>query len=246
MEDKKNTDQTTRMGRRGFLVGTVAAALATRVAGQVRDYSPNAPPMRYPDKDILTLDQRFAKYRLGNTAIQRLYTGTLWAEGPAWNGVGNYLVWSDIPNNVQHRWLAEDNHVSVFRNPSNNSNGNTFDWEGRQITCEHGTRRVVRYEHNGKVIILADNWKGKPFNAPNDVVVHPDGGTWFTDPGYGTMVNYEGNKGELLIKEAIYRIDPKTAKLEMVSDEGFKPNGICFRLITKNFIQLIQGHPYAS
>ena len=82
----------------------------------------------------------------------------LWAEGPAWNGVGNYLLWSDIPNDVQLRWLDDDGHVSVFRNPAGNSNGNTFDWEGRQISCEHGNRRVVRYEHNGKVTVLADKF----------------------------------------------------------------------------------------
>jgi gluconolactonase len=221
------------MNRRSFLSGaatvaTVAtAALARSSSAAERDWS-GLTPARYPDADIVTLDPRFEKYKIGNTPIQRLHTGTLWAEGPAWNGVGRYLLWSDIPNDRQMRWLEEDGHVSVFRNPAGNSNGNTFDFEGRQIACEHGNRRVVRYEHNGSMTVLADKWEGKPLNAPNDVIVHPDGGIWFTDPGYGTLMNYEGHKGELYIKEAIYRIDPKTAKMEKVNDEMFKPNGLCF------------------
>jgi len=92
--------ETSKIGRRSFLAGTAAITLAASVLGQTRDYKPDAPPVRYPDKDILALDKRFANYRIANAAIQRLYTGTLWAEGPAWNGVGNYLVWSDIPNNI--------------------------------------------------------------------------------------------------------------------------------------------------
>jgi gluconolactonase len=217
--------------RRRFLAGTSASAVAAVLAPVARalgrDWS-GQHPVRYPDPDIVELDPRFAKYKLGNTAIQRLHTGMLWAEGPAWNGVGRYLVWSDIPNNVQLRWLEENGAVSVFRQPAGNSNGNTFDFEGRQISCEHGNRRVVRYEYNGRVTTLADRWNGKPLNAPNDVVVHPDGGIWFTDPGYGSMMNYEGNKGELEIKEAVYRIDPRSGRLEMVTDELYKPNGLCF------------------
>lgn len=220
----------TKMGRRSFLSAAAAVgAAASNVFA--RDYGPNAEPVRYPDPDIVVLDKRFEKYKLGNTPIQRLYTGrgTLWAEGPAWNAVGRFLLWSDIPNDRQFRWLEEDGHISVFRQPAGNSNGNTFDWQGRQIACEHGTRRVVRYEHDGSVTILADNWQKKPLNAPNDAVVHPDdGAVWFTDPGYGSLMNYEGVKGNLEIKEAIYRIDVQTGKMTMVADDIFKPNGLCF------------------
>ena len=209
------------ISRRFFLASGVAAAQ------QVRDWSGNT-PIRYPDPDVVVLDPKFEKYKIGNTQIKRLHTGMGWAEGPAWNGVGRYLVWSDIPNNVQLRRLEEDGHVSTLRNPSNYSNGNTFDYQGRQVSCEHGGRRVVRYEANGGVTVLTDKWKGKRFNAPNDVVVHPDGGIWFTDPGYGSLVNYEGFKGELEIKEAVYRIDGATGQVALVTDELYKPNGLCF------------------
>jgi gluconolactonase len=221
-----------KLGRRAFLGAACATAVGLQAQtepaqAQGRDYGPHAAPVRYPDPDIAVLDKRFAKYKIGNTPIQRLYTGTLWAEGPAWCGVGKFLLWSDIPNNRQLRWLDDDGHVSVFRKPAGYSNGNTFDFDGRQLSCEHGNRRVVRYEHDGKVTVLADKWQGKRLNAPNDIVVHPDGGIWFTDPGYGILLNYEGHKAELEIKEAIYRID-KSGKMEKVQDEMFKPNGICF------------------
>ena len=157
-----------------------------------RDFGPNGAPTTYfTDPDILVVDPAFGGLVQVNSSIKRLWIGALWAEGPAWNSVGRYLIWSDIPNNVQMRWLEDDGHVTVFRNPSNNSNGNTFDFQGRQLSCEHLTRRVVRYEHDGSVTVIADAFEGKRLNSPNDVVAHPDGSYWFTDPPYGGQL-YEG------------------------------------------------------
>lgn len=209
---------------RRHMLGTAFSSLAA--AQTKRDWS-GQNPVRYPEPDVVVLDPRFQKYKIGNTPIQRLGTGYMWAEGPAWNGVGRYLVWSDIPNNVQYRWLEDDGHISVMRNPANNSNGNTFDPQGRQISFEHLTRRVARYEYNGTVTVLADKYNGKRLNAPNDGVVTPDGAVWFTDPGYGALMDYEGELSKLELKEAVYRIDPG-GRLDLVTDEIFKPNGLCF------------------
>jgi gluconolactonase len=192
-----------------------------------RDWS-GREPVRYPDPDIIALDNRFRRYIIGNTPIRRLHTGTLWAEGPAWNGVGRYLVWSDIPNNVQLRLLDEDSRVTVFRSPSGHSNGNTFDHQGRQLSCEHGGRRVVRYEHSGAIAVIAERFQGRRLNSPNDVVVHPSGSIWFTDPIYGIHGNYEGFKAESENKPAVYRVDPASGEVALVTAEMSGPNGLCF------------------
>jgi len=215
--------------------GAAVSAAARSDAGQQLPVPPSQPrdwdparPVRYPDPDVVALDARFRRYMIGNTPIQRLHTGTLWAEGPAWNSVGRYLVWSDIPNNVQLRWLQDDGRVTVFRNPSGNSNGNTFDREGRQLSCEHGGRRVVRYEHDGRTTVIAERYQGKPLNSPNDVAVHADGSIWFTDPIYGIRGNYEGNRAESELKPGVYRVDPQSGQVALVSDELTGPNGVCF------------------
>jgi gluconolactonase len=239
---------------RDAMAQTGPAAPPTTITSPPRDFGPNAQPNVYfTDPDVLTVDPSFDGLRQPNAPIQRLWTGALWAEGPAWNAQGNYLVFSDIPNNRQIRWLEDDGHVSVFRMPTNNSNGNTFDFQGRQVSCEHLGRRVVRHELDGSVTVIADNYNGKHLNSPNDVVPHPDGSIWFTDPPYGGQL-YEGAPdaaggpsnpsghlnpklgqpagfvpGKRELPTNVYRWDP-SGKLDIVVTEEQvpDPNGLCF------------------
>jgi gluconolactonase len=216
-------------GRRNFLKTALGATAAMSAWGQQAAPRNWNEPGAYPDPDILATDPRFRKYIVFNAPMQRLFTGTLWAEGPAWNGVGRYMVWSDIPNDRQLRWIMDVNPVTIFRSPSGNSNGNTFDREGRQLSCEHGGRRVARYEVNGAVTAVAERFEGKRLNSPNDVVVHPgDGSIWFTDPMYGINGNYEGNQAQSELKPAVYRVDAQSGAMTKVTDEVNQPNGLCF------------------
>ena len=225
------------------------------VTSPPRDFGPEgAPNVYFWDPDVIAVEDSFYGLAQPNAPIERLYTGTLWAEGPAWNAVGRYLVWSDIPNNRQLRYLAEDGHVSErFRYPSNNSNGNSFDHQGRQLSCEHLTRRVVRYELDGSVTILADAFEGQRLNSPNDVVAHTDGSYWFTDPPYGGQL-YEGapdapggptnpdglidnrlgqppeiGEAQREMETATYRISPEGEVTRVVAQEQTPdPNGLAF------------------
>lgn len=195
---------------------------------QAHDNAATPLVLRYPDPAIEVLDPRFASYRLGNAAVERLWTGGRWTEGPVWFGDGRYLLWSDIPNNRMLRWSEETATISVFRNPANYSNGNTRDRQGRLVTCEHETRRVTRTEYDGQITVLIDQFAGKPLNAPNDVIVRSDGSIWFTDPGYGILLDYEGNKAQFELPTNVYRLDPQTGQATVVADDFDRPNGLCF------------------
>src|SRR6202040_4371261 len=175
------------------LLGETGDAL--RAAGDLRLPLGPLQGTRYPDPHVESLDKRF-KGSVGTGAVERIATGFRWAEGPAYFRAGRFLIFSDIPNNRMMRLLEDDNHLSVFRSPSFNSNGNTFDTEGRLVSCEHAGRRIVRTEHDGTVTVVADRYNGKRINSPNDVVVASNGSIWFTDPTYGSGGNYEGLKAE--------------------------------------------------
>ncbi|WP_246080107.1 SMP-30/gluconolactonase/LRE family protein [Nonomuraea mesophila] len=174
------------------------------------------------------LDERFAAVN-GDDRVERLHTGTRWAEGPVYFPAGRFLVWSDIPNDRMLRWDETTGVVGTFRQPAGYSNGNTLDREGRMITCEHGNRRVTRTEHDGSITVIADRWQGRRFNSPNDAVVRSDGSIWFTDPPYGILSDYEGHAAEQEIDGChVYRADPVTGEVRVVADDFVRPNGLAF------------------
>jgi gluconolactonase len=187
------------------------------------------PAHSYPDPAIATLDQRFAAIRPPmNSGIDQLYTGCRWSEGPVWFGDMRCVLWSDIPNNRILRWDEETGETSVFRKPSNNANGNTRDRQGRLVTCEHGMRQVTRTEHDGTITVLCNRFDRKQLNSPNDVVVKSDGSVWFTDPAFGILGNYEGNKSEPELPTNVYRVDGRTGKTTVAAEGINFPNGLCF------------------
>ncbi|WP_232822951.1 SMP-30/gluconolactonase/LRE family protein [Oceanibium sediminis] len=173
-------------------------------------------------------DRRFRDMTVPIADIEVLYDGCRWAEGPVWFNDGGFLVWSDIPNNRMLRWTP-DQGVGLFRADSNFANGNTRDFQGRLITCEHGTRRVTRTEPDGTITVLADAYKGRRLNSPNDVVVKSDGTIWFTDPPYGILSDYEGFKAEQEQDGCnVFRLNPASGQLDAVVTDFVKPNGLAF------------------
>ena len=261
---------TSRLTRRGFIAGSAALAPVvawgqeakpqlgtppTVISTPPRQWGPSAPPDIYPDPDILVVDKSFAPLRVGLAAIHRLWTGFAWAEGPAWSGEGRYVVFSDVKANTQYRYIWESGKVTTYRKPSFNSNGNSFDFQGRQLSTQDFFRRVVRWEPDGSMTVIAASFEGKPLNSPNDLVPHPDGSIWFTDPPYGGQLSeghpdvkggranpeglYNPDIGDLGVglvggvKQELptntYRRDPSGRLDAVISGEQVPdPNGICF------------------
>lgn len=170
-------------------------------------------------------DPRFASYVMGNAPVKRIATGFDWVEGPVWFGDAGCLLFSDIPNDRILRWTEEG--VTTFRAPSNYANGHTRDRQGRLVSCEHGARRVTRTEWDGSVTVIADGYRGKRLNSPNDVIVARDGAIWFSDPHYGIMTDYEGFRAEQELPCAVYRVDPD-GTIEAVITDMACPNGLAF------------------
>jgi gluconolactonase len=175
------------------------------------------------------LNPAFGQLIIPHSKLERLYTGTRWAEGPVYVPAARSLLWSDIPNDRLMRFDETDGSVSVFETPCGHHNGHTLDYQGRVIACEHSGRRVSRLEHDGRWTTLADSFNGRRLNSPNDVVVKRDGSIWFTDPTYGIDSEYEGHAAKSEIGSSnVYRIDPETRAVDLVVDDLVKPNGIAF------------------
>jgi gluconolactonase len=206
----------------GAGAATAAAALAS-----TSTFGGWEPSEAYPDPAIKVLDPSFAKYRLFNASVERLYTGARWSEGPVWFGDARCVLWSDIPNNRILKWDEETGRTSVYRKPSNQANGNTRDRQGRLVTCEHDARRVTRTEYDGTITVLIDKFDGKPLNSPNDIVVKSDGSIWFSDPPFGIRGNYEGHFAQPELPTNVYRLDPQTGNATVVVGD-ILPNGLCF------------------
>lgn len=183
--------------------------------------------------EYLVLDPSFAHLTNSNARLKKLWTGSAWAEGPVFFRDGNFLLFSDIPNDRIMRFLPDftglEGTMSVYRQPANNTNGHTRDLEGRLLSCEHGGRRVSRTELDGRITVIADSYQGKKLNSPNDVVVKSDGTIWFTDPSYGILSDLEGWKADPEYGGCyVFRFDPRDGSLTVVADDFLKPNGLAF------------------
>ncbi len=174
-------------------------------------------------------DERFKQVVGEGIELEQVATDFIFTEGAMWNGATRELVFSDIPGDIMRKWSAEGG-ISVLRQPSSKTNGNYYDLEGRLISCEHETSRVVREEANGTLSVLATHYEGKELNSPNDVIVKSDGAIYFTDPTYGRMDVFGLLREQDLDFQGVYRIDPNSGDLSLLANDFQQPNGLTFSL----------------
>ena len=177
-------------------------------------------------------DSRIKTVLDANVELETLATGFEFTEGPIWHPYEKHLTFSDIVGSTMYRW-DRTNGIRVFRKPSNMANGNTYDKQGRIVTCEHATSRVTRTDLDGKVVVLASHYDGKELNSPNDIVVKSDGAIYFSDPTYGRRERVGIPRPPDLNFQAAFRLDLASNTLTPIVNDFENPNGLCFSLDEK-------------
>ena len=178
-----------------------------------------------------------------DTRVEQLGTGFGFTEGPVWSAAASRLVFSDMKHDHMRSW-TETGGIATFRKPCNKANGNTLDHQGRIVSCEHTTSRVVREECDGSIVVLASHYDGRELNSPNDIVVVADGAIYFTDPTYGRIREELGLlRDPKLSYRGVYRIPP-AGGLQLLADDFEQPNGLCFSTDEKRLYvnDTVRGH----
>lgn len=176
-----------------------------------------------------SLSPEFERLLAPAARVNKLWGAGIWTEGPTYLPKSDCVVFSDIPNDRALSYDCQTGRVATFAQPANYPNGHATDLEGRLIACEHGERRVTRREDDGARAVIADNYRGKRLNSPNDVAVKSDGSIWFTDPPYGIIDPTQGHPAESELDGCfVFRFDPRSGELTIVADELERPNGLVF------------------
>ena len=173
-------------------------------------------------------DARMKDVTGGAVIVEQLADGIGFGEGPVWDRAGRRLIFSDMKHDHMRAW-QEGKGISTFRKPSNKANGNTYDRQGRLVSCEHATSRVVRQEKNGAITVLASHYQDKELNSPNDIVVKSDGAIYFSDPSFGRIREDVGVPRPLQLDfRGVYRVAGDGAPAQLLASDFDMPNGLCF------------------
>jgi gluconolactonase len=187
------------------------------------------------------IDPQFADVASPDAILTEIAGDCQFTEGPVWidsAGAQGYLLFSDIPADRIYRW-SKGAPITVWREPSGNSNGLLQDSGGQLLACEHGNRRVSVTKADGKVEVLCDSFRGKKLNSPNDASVGRDGSIWFTDPSYGLEGRAQEQAGQY-----VFRMLPGRKEPQLMVDNFDMPNGIVFSPDKKMLYIADSGEPH--